>query len=112
MLKINGFTEEQIINKLYLAIDLAGDGGPAAFNTEEYNAMQEYLSYLESNIKSMDEMNKPETEPIIIEDNNPCINYRNQESGWTCRIYAVRCDGISCKDNCDWYNKSSLYTSK
>lgn len=51
-------------------------------------------------------------DPVIIEDNNPCINYRNQESGWTCRIYAVRCDGISCKEHCDWYNKSSLYISK
>lgn len=51
MLKINGFTEEQIINKLYLAIDLAGDGGPAAFDTDEENSMREYLSYLESNIK-------------------------------------------------------------
>lgn len=55
MLKINGFTEEQIINKLYLAIDLAGDGGPAAFNTDEYNAMHEYLSHLESKIESMEE---------------------------------------------------------
>lgn len=112
MLKINGFTEEQIISMLRLAIDLAGDGGPAAFDTDEEDSMREYLSYLESNIKSMDEMNKPETEPIIIEDNKPCINYRNQESGWTCSIYAVRCDGISCKEDCDWYNKSSLYKSK
>ena len=112
MLKINGFTEEQIINKLYLAIDLAGDGGPAAFDTDEENSMREYLSYLKSNIKSMDEMNKPETKPLIIEDNKTCINYRNQESGWICRLYAVRCDGISCMEICDWYNKSSLYTSK
>ena len=76
------------------------------------------LNWSEENIKSiansiMNEMTKPETKPIIIEnDNKPCINYRNQESGWTCRIYAVRCDGISCKEDCEWYNKSSLYTSK
>lgn len=55
MLKINGFSEKQIINMLYLAIDLAGDGGPAAFETEEYNSMREYLSYLESNIKAIKE---------------------------------------------------------
>lgn len=55
MLKINGFTEEQIINKLYLAIDLAGDGGPAAFDTDEEDSMREYLSHLESNIKAMEE---------------------------------------------------------
>ena len=54
MLKINEFPEEQVINMLYLAIDLAGDGGPSAFNTEEYDAMRGYLSYLESNIKSME----------------------------------------------------------
>lgn len=71
------------------------------------------LNWSEENIKTiansiMDEMNRPETKPVIIEDNNPCINYRNKDAGWTCRIYAVRCDGISCREHCDWYNK---YTS-
>lgn len=49
---------------------------------------------------------QPENGPINVEDNIPCTNYRNNDAGWTCRIYAVRCDGISCKENCDWYKKS------
>ena len=55
MLKINEFPEEQVINMLYLAIDLAGDGGPSAFTSNEYDAMRGYLSYLEFNIKAMEE---------------------------------------------------------
>ena len=74
-----------------------------------YDTVEEFINEFK---KLMEESNKPETKPIIVEDNKPCINYRNQESGWTCSIYAVRCDGISCKKDCDWYNKSSLYKSK
>lgn len=70
------------------------------------------LNWSEEDIKTIAnsiicEMNKPETKPVIIDDNNPCINYRNTDAGWTCRIYAVRCDGISCREHCDWYNKCS-----
>lgn len=43
MSKINEFTEEEIIKLLYLAIDLAVDGDPSAFEPEECNAMEEYL---------------------------------------------------------------------
>lgn len=78
-------------------------------SSSQHATIEEFINEFK---KLMEEGNKPETKPIIIEDNKPCINYRNQESGWTCSIYAVRCDGISCKKDCDWYNKSSLYKSK
>jgi hypothetical protein len=87
-------------------IDYIVEGSREGISLEDKKQLIEDFS------KAMDEMTKPETKPIIIEDNNPCINYRNMDAGWTCLIYAVRCDGISCKEHCDWYNKSSLYTSK
>lgn len=37
---------EDIINCLYMAIQLAGDGGPQPFDEEEYNAMYNFLEEL------------------------------------------------------------------
>lgn len=65
MLKINGFTEEHIINKLYLAIELAGDGGPAAFDDEEYKAMREYLNTLESKLSIKNTVECYECDKIV-----------------------------------------------
>lgn len=42
-------TREEIINCLDLAIQLAGDGGPAPFTDEEYDAMYEFLNELRNN---------------------------------------------------------------
>lgn len=45
-------SEQQIIDLLRLAIELAGDGGPQAFTDEEYTIMYDYLAQLERNIKT------------------------------------------------------------
>ena len=37
---------EDIINCLYMAIQLAGDRGPQPFDEEEYNAMYNFLEEL------------------------------------------------------------------
>ena len=39
-------TDLQIIDLLYLAIDLAGDGGQNSFRHEEYEAMHNFLNKL------------------------------------------------------------------
>lgn len=41
-------TRTEIINLLKLAIELAGDGGPAPFTCEEYNEMNNFLNQLEN----------------------------------------------------------------
>ena len=40
-------TRIEIINLLRLAIELAGDGGPAPFTSEEYDEMNNFLNQLE-----------------------------------------------------------------
>lgn len=37
---------EQALNCLYMAIQLAGDGGPSPFDDEEYNLMYELINEL------------------------------------------------------------------
>lgn len=39
---------KEIVNLLYTAIDLAADGGPAAFTDEEYSEMHELLKKIKS----------------------------------------------------------------
>ena len=41
-------TRIEIINLLRLAIELAGDGGPALFTDEEYDEMNNFLNQLEN----------------------------------------------------------------
>lgn len=41
-------TRTEIINLLRLAIELAGDGGPAPFTREEYGEMNNFLNQLEN----------------------------------------------------------------
>lgn len=41
------YSRQEIIEMLRLAIQLAGDGGPAAFYDDEYNAMYNFLDELE-----------------------------------------------------------------
>lgn len=50
--------EIKIINNLLLAIDLASDGGPAAFWPEEEDAMREFLMNLLHTYELADETNK------------------------------------------------------
>lgn len=42
----------QIINNIRLAIELAGDGGPSSFESEEYEDMTKFLTEIEDVIKS------------------------------------------------------------
>lgn len=39
-------------------------------------------------------------------DNKPCEAYI---SGYTCRIFTGECDGITCKKDCDYYNKRGYF---
>ena len=49
-------TQEQIIQLLREAIELAGDGGPQAFTDEEETAMYDFLNQIESsNIDFLDD---------------------------------------------------------
>lgn len=41
-------TRIEIINLLRLAIELAGDGGPTPFTSEEYDEMNNFLNQLEN----------------------------------------------------------------
>ena len=41
-------TRIEIINLLRLAIELAGDRGPASFTSEEYDEMNNFLNQLEN----------------------------------------------------------------
>ena len=53
-------TQEQIINLLKEAIELAGDGGPQAFTDEEETAMYNLLEQIEaSNIDFLDNKSFP-----------------------------------------------------
>ena len=52
MVKINGFSEGEIINLLRIGIELAGDGGISPLDDGEYEACVEYLNELESNLKA------------------------------------------------------------
>lgn len=48
--------QEQIINLLRTAIELAGDGGPRPFTDEEETAMYDFLNQIEaSNIDFLDD---------------------------------------------------------
>lgn len=42
---------QRIINLLREAVELAGDGGPAPFTDEEYEAMENFLNNLSHNHK-------------------------------------------------------------
>lgn len=44
------FTELKIINSLRIAMDLVCDGGPGYWEDGEYEAVQEYLDYLQNRI--------------------------------------------------------------
>ena len=55
----------------------------------------------------------PETEHKE-NDNKPCEAYISPNpnkniSGYTCRIFTGECDGITCKKDCDYYNKRGYF---
>lgn len=52
-------TQEQIINLLRTAIELAGDGGPRPFTDEEETAMYNFLDRLEQLGDVLDEDDRP-----------------------------------------------------
>ena len=35
---------------------------------------------------------------------------RKNPGGWDCLIYAVSCDGINCREKCDYYNKRGVFS--
>jgi hypothetical protein len=51
--------------------------------------------------------------PIVDEENNdnkPCVCYLGPKSnGGNCFIFGVRCDGMSCKKDCNFYNKKGYF---
>lgn len=50
--------EIKIIENLLLAVDLVNDGGPAQFDSEEEDAMREFLMNLLHTYELADETNK------------------------------------------------------
>lgn len=57
----------------------------------------------------------PEPEQLVEEDDKPCDQWRGPKEtrknpgGWDCFIYARYCDGITCKEKCDYYNKKGCF---
>jgi hypothetical protein len=49
----------------------------------------------------------------VTNDNTPCKNWNGPNpNGWACKIFCIHqsnCDGINCKENCDWYNHTGFF---
>ena len=57
----------------------------------------------------------PQKEQDDQQDDKPCENYIDNESGFACSLYChfhQECDGITCKKDCDYYNKRSWFKEK
>ena len=59
----------------------------------------------------------PETEQSNDEeDDKPCNQWkgsketRKNPNGWDCSIYARHCDGVTCREKCDYYNKRGVFS--
>ncbi len=50
-------TDLEIINLIYQAIELAGDGGPSPFTHDEYKAMDNFLNKIK-NICEIEELKR------------------------------------------------------
>lgn len=57
----------------------------------------------------------PEPEQLVEEDDKPCDQWlgpketRKNQNTWDCHIYTGYCDGITCKKDCDYYNKKGSF---
>lgn len=98
--------KKDIINILKILNDNypISDGGPSWLETEEdLNRTADEIINFEKNYKE----NKVEEKK---DDNAPCECYLGPKStGWNCSIFAVHCDGMSCKKDCDFYNGKSYF---
>jgi hypothetical protein len=75
------------------------DGGPSWLGTDED---------CENVANQIIEFEKQYTNDVENNDNKPCECYLGPKSnGRNCSIFAVHCDGMSCKKDCDFYNKTS-----
>lgn len=115
----SGFVEEfeqelldarrkDIINVLKILSDNfpISDGGPSWLESEED------IEYVANQIIEFEKQYNNETS-IVDEgndDNKSCECYLGPKStGWNCSIYATHCDGMSCKKDCDFYNKKGYF---
>ena len=51
-------------------------------------------------------------QPVTKFDDKPCKHFNGKVNGpgWSCRIYATRCNGIDCKERCTyWKSKGKKY---
>ena len=65
MIKINGFTEAEIIRLLRMGLELAGDGGISPWNDGEYEACMKYLDELESKLSIKNTVKCYECDEIV-----------------------------------------------
>jgi hypothetical protein len=97
--------------------------------TKDFNKFQKLIKDLHEKYEgepfANDEWNKfiqegyklffPEPEPLVEENDKPCDQWRGpqearkNQGGWDCSIYARHCDGITCKEKCDYYNKRGCF---
>jgi hypothetical protein len=71
------------------------------------------LKIFNDNMKGYNQEKKIE----VTNDNTPCKNWNRPNSnewtnGWACKIFCMHpsnCDGINCKENCDWYNHTGFF---
>lgn len=103
---------KDIINVLKILNDNypISDGGPAWLESEEdFNRVADEIIEFEKQYKKEESI--PEAD-----DNTPCVNWRGPNpKAWACRIFCMHpssCDGINCKKNCDWYNKTGFFAEK
>lgn len=103
---------KDIINVLKILNDNypISDGGPAWMESEEdFNRVADEIIEFEKQYK------KEESIPDV-DDNTPCVNWQGPNpEAWACRIFCIHpsnCDGINCKKNCDWYNKTGFFAEK
>ena len=71
----------------------------------------EWLNY----IKEGYDLLYPQKEQDVQQDDKPCENYIDNESGFACSLYChfhQECDGITCKKDCDYYNKRGWVLSQ
>ena len=102
--------KKDIINVLKILNDNypISDGGQCWLETDEdFERTADEIINFEKNYKE----NKVEENK---NDNVPCENWNGtNHKGWACRIFCMNsyeCDGITCKKNCDWYNKTNYFS--
>ena len=100
--------KKDIINILRILNDNfpISDGGPSLLETDEdYENVADQIIEFEKQYTNDTKIDDEENN-----DNKPCECYIDSKStGWNCSIFAVHCDGMSCKKDCDFYNKKGYF---